>query len=354
MSTHIHKILLTTLCLLVFNTTQMLGQSGVSAYLDQLKLNQALDPPQDILSTKSLVLISAPVEAANGEWKKWAEEMQAFFGEAGIDAVAYFNLNRKFAIPDFDADVPKLISDRNIKNLIFLIIGEEGEESIIGFGAYNGKTSIYDQSSSFWVRSFTDIETVFEEMSLRFKTGAFPRTNLLVNDMPEFFDFTRPSFAANYASFPPELGSKLVGIPTLKSEPGGAGAHLMVSDNFHNPSKPGQTLLERNNALQAVVIDSLMNMRRVDLSETTEALLRRDGITHMLYYVAGDSEYVYNLFRFKGREDVPASYLVKFFLKDLRNRNVFLGRNWDARPDWQEALNAFMMQIEEELAKQAN
>lgn len=332
----------------------MTGQSGISAYLDQLKVNQALDPPQDILSTKSLVLISAPVEAAPGEWKKRAEEMQAFFGETGIDAVAYFNLNRKFTLPDFDAIVPKLITDRQITNLIFLIIGEEEEESIIGFGAYNGKSSMYDRSSTFWTRSFTDIETVFEEMRLLFKTGAFPRTNLLVNDKPEFFDFSRPAFAANYASFPPELSTKVVGIPTLRSQSGEAGVHLMVADNFHNPDKPATEVAERNMALQALALDSLMNMRRVDLKSTTEALLRRDGVTHLLYYVAGDSEYIYRLFRFKGREDVPASYLVKFFLKDLRNRNIFLGRRWDASPDWQEALNSFMAQIEQELAQQAN
>lgn len=334
----------------------MTGQSGISAYLDQLKLNQALDPPQDILSTKSLVLISAPVEAAPGEWKKKAEEMQTFFGEAGVDAVAYFNLNRKFTLPDFDAVVPKFIRDRQITNLIFLIIGEEEEESVIGFGVYNGKSAMYDQSSPFWTRSFTDIETVFEEMRLLFKTGAFPRTNLLVNDKPEFFDFSRPSFAANYASFPTELSTKVIGIPTLRSESGDAGVHLMVSDFFYNPDKTAQQRLteDRNAALQALALDSLMNMRRVDLEGTTEALLRRDGVTHLLYYVAGDSEFIYKLFRFKGREDVPASYLVKFFIKDLRNRNIFLGRRWDASPDWQEALNSFMGQIEQELARQAN
>lgn len=354
MSTHIHKIFFTTLCLLVFGTTQMLGQSGISAYLDQLGLNQALDPPQDILSTKSLVLISAPVGAAHGEWKKQAEEMQAFFGEVGIDAVAYFNLNRKFTLPDFEAGIPKLISDRKITNLIFLIIGEEEQESIIGFGAYNGKSEMYDQSTPFWTRGFTDIKTVFEEMSLLFKTGAFRRTNLLVNDKPEFFDFARPSFAANYASFPPELGKKIIGVPTLKSQSAKPGAHLLVADDFHHPEIPALTLEDRNNALQAIAVDSLMNMQRVDLGSRTEALLRRDGVTHFLYYVAGDSEYVYNLFRFKGREDIPANYLVKFFLKDLRNKNIFLGRSWDASSDWQEALNSFMAQIEQELAKQAN
>lgn len=333
---------------------QMAGQSGLSAYLDKLELNQALDPPQDILSSKSLVLISAPVEAAHAEWKKTTEEMQAFFGEVGIDAVAYFNLNRKFTIPGFEAEIPKLIADRNITNLIFLIVGNEEQESMIGFGAYNGKPGLYDRGTPFWTRSFTDIETVFEEMSLRFKTGAFPRTNLLVNDKPEFFDFTQPAFAANYASFPPELDKKSIGIPMLRSQSTAPGAQLLTANVFNNSTESDLTFEEKNNALEAVVLDSLMNIRRIDLTGTTEALLRRDGVTHLLYYVTGDSEYVYNLFRFKGREDVPANYLVKFFLKDLRNQNIFLGRSWDARSDWQSALDSFMAQIEKELANQAN
>lgn len=354
MSTHIHKIFIATLCFLVFSTMQTLGQSSNAAFLSQLKLNQALDPAQDILSTKSLVLISAPVEAAPGEWKNLATEMQTYFGEVGIDAMAYFNSNRQFTTPDFNSDIPKLIKDRKVTNLIFVIMGVENQESIIGIGPYNGKPTLYDQSAVFWSRNFTKIESVFEEMTLRFKTGAFKRSNLLVNDAPEFFDFTEPSYGANYASFPPELKKKLLGIPTLKVESDKAGSHLLIADDFRNPEKPAQLVQNRNNALQAVVVDSLMNMQRIDLSTRTEALLRRDGITHILYYVEGDSEYLYDLFRFKGREEVQASYLVKFFLKDLRNKNVFLGRSWDASTDWQEALNSFMAQIEQELTKQAN
>ena len=353
MSTHIHKIIISSLCLLVFSTTLTQAQSNNKAYLAQLKLNQALDPPQDILSTKSIVLISAPVDVPPPEWKKLADEMQAYFAEVGIDAIAYFNVARQFTTPDFESDISKLIKDRNVKNLVFVIIGEEGQESMIGIGPYNGKPSLYDASATFWSRNYTKLETVFEELSLRWRTGAFKRSNLLVNDQPEFFEFTEPPFAANYASFPPDLEKKRLGIPTLKAKSDEAGSHLMVYNRFHNPQGPAKLIEDRNNALQAVVADSLMNLQYIDLSTRTEALLRRDGVTHILYYVEGDSEYMYNLFRFKNREDVPANYLVKFFLKDLRNQNVFLGRSWDAKSNWQEALDSFMAQIEKELAKQA-
>jgi hypothetical protein len=354
LSSRIYKIFFATLCFLVFNAGQLSGQSGNTTILGQLKLSQALDPPQDILSSKSIVIVSAPRELGSGVWKQRATEMQAYFGEVGIDAVAYFNLDRKFSIPDVESDIPKLIKDRNVTNLIFLIIGEEGEESVIGFGPYNGKSTMYDQGATFWVRTFTDLETVFDEMSLLFKTGAFPRTNLLVNDQPEFFDFTGPSFAANYASFPPELTQKVIGIPTLQSQSDNAGAHLMVADDLHHPQVPATRTRDRNNALQAVLMDSLMDMRQIDRSSRTEALLRRDGVTHILYYAEGDSEFMYDLFTYKNREEVAAPYLVKFFLKDLRNSNIFLGRTWDARADWQSALDSFLAQIEQELAKQAD
>lgn len=354
MSSRIYKIFFATLCFLVFNAGQLPGQSGNTTILSRLKLSQALDPPQDILSSKSLVILSAPRELGSGIWKHRATEIQAFFGEVGIDAVAFFNLDRKFAIPDVESDIPKLIKDRNVVNLIFLIIGEEGEESVIGFGPYNGKNTMYDQGAAFWVRAFTDVETVFDEMSLLFKTGAFKRTNLLVNNQPEFFDFTGPSFAANYASFPPELSQKVVGIPTLHSRSGDAGAHLMVADDLHHPRIPATRTEDRNNALQAVLKDSLVDMKQIDRSTRTEALLRRDGITHILYYAEGDSEFIYDLFAYKDREEVPAPYLVKFFLKDLRNSNIFLGRTWDAQADWQGALDSFLAQIKQELAKQAD
>ena len=48
---------------------------------------------------------------------------------------------------------------------------------------------------------------------------------------------------------------------------------------------------------------------------------------------------------------MDAPYLVKFYLRDLKNGNVFLGRTWDAKADWRSAYESFIAQIEKELAK---
>ena len=97
--------------------------------------------------------------------------------------------------------------------------------------------------------------------------------------------------------------------------------------------------------------DELLSAARVKMDTTTTALLRRDGFTHVLNFVSTDSEFLYNLFSYKKRVEVDAPHLVKFYLRDLRNNNVFLGRTWDAKSDWRAAYESFMAQIEKELTE---
>ena len=347
MSTHIHNILAATLCLLVFNTLVLTAQTD---YLQPLQMNQALDPPQNILSSKSLVLISVPADAPYGEWKEKAAELQTYFAEQGIDAIAYLNVDRHWAVPGFQPELPKLLTNRKISNLIFLMVGGEGQESIIGMGPFNGRSSYYDRSAIFWTRQFTDIKGVFDELTDRFKTGAFKRENLLVNESPEFFDTSKPAYAANYPSFPPNLQLKKIGIPLLKPLGNATGAHLLSVEHYQQPGQFNREVTDRNARLETLLADSSLTMLRVDLGETSEALLRRDGYTHLLYYVESDSEYLYGLFNYKNRVEVESKKLVKFFLKDLSNRNIFLGRSWDAAADWQTALDNFLAQMHKELA----
>ena len=352
MSSPIYKFLPLILCVLLFQSAIAQAQTGNKEHLAQLQMNDALDPPQNILGAKSIVLISVPTGTAFGEWKNYASELQTFFGEVGIDAVAYFNVDRQRTVAGQVQALPKYILDRKIDNLIFYIVGEADKPSILGMGPFNSKPDFYDQGAIFWTRQFNKPESVFNELDALFKTGAFERTSLLVNDSPEFFDFSKPSFANNYASFPPELATKKIAIPILKPYPAGVGTHLLTADHYFNPQENARLTAEWNAALDALVADSLMNMQRVDMDKTTEALLRRDGFTHVLNFVDADSEFIYNLFKYKNRQEVDAARMVKFYLRDLRNRNIFLARSWEVSDDWQASLDLFVAQIRKELLDQ--
>ena len=316
-----------------------------------LQMNDALDPPQNILSSKSVVLISVPAGSAFGEWKEHAAELQTFFAQEGIDAVAYFNVDRLSILPGQMQDIPEYILKREISNLIFLSVGSDGAPSVLGIGPFNGKSNFYDAGAIFWTREFNEIEGVFGELNRLFKTGAFPRTNLLVNDSPEFFDFEKPTFAKNYASFPVDFAAQKIAVPMIKAPSNTAGAHLISHLHGGVAQAQSQAVSNWNASFDALVADDLLSAARVKMDTTTTALLRRAGFTHVLNFVSTDSEFLYDLFSYKKRVEVDAPHLVKFYLRDLRNNNVFLGRTWDAKSDWRAAYESFMAQIEKELAE---
>ena len=96
------------------------AQSDIDQYLNKLGLNQALYPPQDILKTKSLVLLSVPMDESPSEWQEILDEMQAFFAEVGVDAVAYFPVDKYDASLNDPLPLPDFTFSRGIENLIIL------------------------------------------------------------------------------------------------------------------------------------------------------------------------------------------------------------------------------------------
>ena len=353
MRANLHKFCW-ALCLWFFFGLHGYSQEGNWAYLEVLQMNRALDPPENILSSKSLVLISIPEGEASGAWKEKAEEVQAFFAEEAIDAVAYFNLDRQFAFPGVPLALPKSITDRKISNLIFLTIDPETEEFVFGIGPFNQKNSFYDKGTVFWTRKGKSLEGVFQELSSRFATGAFAKSNLLVNDSPESFNFITPNFAARYASMPPDLAKKKIAVPLIHPPSDQAGGALLNSVNFYHADQVKTETVFKNSSIRQALADSTLTMELVDLRAKNEAQLRKEGFTHVLYHMITDSEDMYRTLPYKKREEVAAPVLVKFFLKDLRNRNLFLGRYWDANANWDQAFGAFMAQLEKEIVDQAN
>lgn len=336
------------LCFLTLQGSVIRAQSAGKDPFEVLKMKDAPAPPKNILGSKSVVLISVPAGSPLGEWKKYADELQVFFAQEGIDAVAYYQVELQRTIPDRVQPIPEMMLKRNISNLIFLVAGGEGRQSILGMGPFNGKDSFYNAGDTFWIRQFEDIKTVFNELNTLFKTGSFPKTNLLVNESPECFNFEKPKFANHYASFPPGLEQKKIAIPVIKPYPAFAGTQQLSSSHFHHPDRNARQTTDRNAALDALAADSLFDIHRVAMDTTTVSLLRRAGYTHLLNFVTADSEYIYDLFRYKNREEAEAAHLVKFYLEDLANRNVFLGRSWDAATDWQTAFESFIAQMQNE------
>ncbi|MFT7270073.1 MAG: hypothetical protein ACI905_002300, partial [Roseivirga sp.] len=82
--------------------------------------------------------------------------------------------------------------------------------------------------------------------------------------------------------------------------------------------------------------------------------LRRAGFDYVLHYIAAEAPNVYRFLPFKGRKEDQTGVLYKFFLRDVRSNNAYLGESWDASLNWNEALNSFIAQIDQVKAKKGN
>lgn len=316
-------------------------------------MNEALDPPQGILSTKSIVLFDVPKGISNEERLEIADELQAFFAEEGIDAVVYFEVNKFLSVSGMQEQIPNTLLRRDIENLIFLSVLNVENDFVIGMGPFNGKDSFYDNGATFWLRRTSDLKTVFSELNSRFKTGAFPRTNLLVNSKAEFFEPSVSGFRQAYATLPPDFSKKKIIVPTINTQPFEQAGPLAVSrEAAVSPTEFVRELTSRQMALNSLVsLDSTL-FQVLNVENKTDEDLRRARADYVLHYIEAPASNVYTFLPFEKRDEKAQGTLIKFFLRDTRSNNAYLGSEWDASSNWQEALQSFMAQIEKIRSKQ--
>ncbi|WP_157716037.1 hypothetical protein [Roseivirga echinicomitans] len=309
-------------------------------------MNEAYDPPQDILSSKSIVLMDVPKGISVEERLKLADELQAFFAKVGVDAAAYFQINSFSSVSGMQEQIPDFILKRDIKNLIFLTVLNQEDDFILGMGPFNGKHNFYDKGASFWLRRTTDLETVFSELTTRLKTDAFPKENLLLSNSAEFFEPTVSGFKQAYVTLPKDFEGKKIAIPRIdinpfaEPNPQALSIAALTSANMFK-----KELSDRSHSYETLATKDSVLYQIISVENKTDADLRRTRVDYVLHYIEADAQNVYTFLPFEKREENKTGVLVKFFLRDTRTNIAFLGSNWDAKEDWNEALNSFIAQI---------
>ncbi len=341
-------------CLLLFYLAfSVKGQSEIDNTLDKLELNQALYPPEDILSTKSIVLLSVPEVSKRSEWMILVDELQQFLAEQGIDAVAYIENESLFSIPNKQLEIPEVLKKREIKNLILFTVKDKESSVFLAIGPYNGQASFFDKGASFWARQSSTLSPVTSELDTYFKTGALYRDNLLVNESAEFF-LPEVNLGIVSKSIPPKLADFKVAIqaidPSLFQQRGPA---VLRYDNFYDQNSFQMTNTERNYQIEALAVDSTNNIFSREKKSTNQDL-RKNGFQYELMYVSGPETKVYDWIAFPDRQPALDRVVHKFYLSDLRNNNIYVGKKWDASTDWSLALEHFLEQMNEVIRKNSN
>lgn len=329
------------------------AQSDVEQILDKMSLNQALYPPEDILRTKSLVLLSVPMDESPNEWQEILDEMQSFFASVGLDAVAYLPLDRFHVFQNSPQALPEFTFKRGIEHLI--ILSGEGLKSPKFFAItdFNGEESFYNRGATAFARMATNLAGVWRELESFFRTDDFSRTNMLVNENVEYFYPTLetgvvarsipPQVAEFKVALKPVDASKYQQDPIFRTQ-----YHYL----FKEDSLKG-IIAEQNQLLEALSVDSTNTMSLVDLNIDI-ANLRRSEFIYELKMVKGKEELVNEWINFPDRLAPKDRVVYKFFLDDLRTNTIYIGKEWDASPNWYEALNNFVAQIQEAAQQEGN
>ena len=326
------------------------GQAIDEGILATLNVPQAPNLPQNIRNGKSIVLISTPSGTASGVWKKYAEEMQTFFVEQGVDAVAYLSIEELTENPVAQKQLAKdVFATRGIRNLIILSVLDEEGRFLISVGPYNRKWTFFDPKTQFWMREVSELETVWEEMRTLFKSGSYARSNLLVLDRPEYFDMTI-SFTSRTERFTKLMESQKVAVPMFV--PLSADPNIILrfkSDILTKKEDRSETAMSaRNSELQALVDNYPFEAELVNFNEKSEDQWLRSGYGFILYYSSGTEKEVKNRLKYKTAKSKSSDVLYKFYLKQLRTSNVYLGREWDAGDSYLQGLDNFINRVRTE------
>lgn len=369
------KFFLVSLCLLV--------SLSVCSQDDEPEINVAgirfldfkKDLPENLLVSKSVVLLQLPAESKissiRKDWKPMAESAQEVFQKTGVDAVAYYFMDDVISGLEARASFAVEMKNRGVEFLIILsdlklkIKNKDTERYVILITKFNGESTLMTNGQVAWKTQSKDLDKSLQKLSKGASKQRLVKENLLIADYPELFrdiDIIKGRRADTYsnslsvdkvafASFP------LVDIP--KDRPGG-----IINNNI---AKEGQAGNARTNAANKKLVQILTNYPFkygiVDAHPDEQALANQGysyviymlqttglGIRHLLDYdiEEGVSDFI-TVKQKNGTttlRNIPTEALVyKFYLKHLRTKDVYVGSRWDADETWEDALLNFTSNI---------
>ena len=323
---------------------------------DYQPLNESLIPPEDINSSRSLVIIHVPDTWAEGfrgtgEWEKLGEAAHPSFVTMGIDPILYINHYDLVASTTSQIIYAELFRKREVKNLIFITRYDNGMFMLTMLPFNGTKNFISDHSPAFRVKG-----TKLDEVML--KTGREIRR--AENDIRNFLIPEHPTFLS---------GLSIIEKLPLKNYPGILRRSTLAVERFAKmilPEGVGEGFKEKIDSFNMAVdkkneeLELLMQNYPYDyvmIDPMSDEDLLRNRHQFILRSIRGQAKTLREMLEYKVNPSeagftstvpvmpdqtytkrIPKNALVhKFYIKQNISKNVHTGR-WDADETWQQAL----------------
>ena len=324
--------------------------------------------PNELLSSRSVVFVQVPprptVFNQRREWKPLAEYTHRAFRALDIDAIAYYYLDDLRAGHEAAKNYTDFLRQREVKNVIFLTavkLPRDGGTKIhysVTILPFNGLPSLVDQEQVAWFEQDVTLEEVLRELRRDILNSDLPISNNLIPEFPEFFTTANIIEGNRFEIYNSDLRIDKLGVPLFQKIK--MPSNYSSNENNHKTIKYIQQFnLEvdvKNQRLEDIMKGYPFEYYFIESGDGEMEVEKRGyqyilldlhttgtSIKEMLGYnmVEGETDYmtVINKGGDISLKKIPINApVVKYYVKQVLSDDVYLGSEWDADTNWEEAL----------------
>ncbi len=359
-----------------FSFTLSPGQDISSA---ELKLMTVLNAnaafvPKDLLSTKTVVIISMDDKSENairGDWKGLASEAHFYISKLGLDPVLYYYIDDLISGYDVKRAATEQMLRREIKNVLLL-----SKDKINGRDQHIGVITAFDQKPTFishnqpsWKSQTSDLEILFRNLFRTIDNADLTSENLLVLDTPEYFRGVDILKGKRFESFNTDLRIDRIAIPAFEELPLPQNTDAVGAALAQTISRENELNLQRNAQLEQIMANYPYEFRIVPYEYDEKKLLTK-GFQFVLMQLTSSGRNVRELLGYEVnsqvnelitmKNDVNGNLIVKsfpidalvtkYYVKHINSGDIYLGEQWDGDDNWYDALRNHLIPLIEKLS----
>jgi hypothetical protein len=292
--------------------------------------------PEKLIQTRSVVLMDLPLRN-DGEyrlrddaWKKACADLHVGFRAIGIDAIGYLHKHDWYASDFIQTAWSDFFSTRRAEQMITVTQHPDGLFELRVEALKNGKTV--------WTTEGGSVQQCAYRLGQEVKRSGLVLGNFMFTDSPEIFEDLPLSKSQASLIYPDHVRRLKIGVV-----------------QFDDP--------KRNEELKRILEQSYPHTFELFQYTTDEDAYRKgyqfillsmtttgQTIRQMLNYPKAASENVHISTVADGDKtrlkSIPANALIfKYYIRHTVNKELFVGRQWDADITWQQALENFCMNL---------
>ncbi|RLD23784.1 MAG: hypothetical protein DRI71_04445 [Bacteroidetes bacterium] len=332
--------------------------------------------PKNILSTKTVVLVSSPNKVGESipeDWQPLAVQAHPVLTKAGMDPVAYYFYDDVYSGKETRAAFATAWKKRGVEHILLLMKSELNNNNkniryLLLATPFNGESTLMTEGQPAWKSNGKKFNKVLDKLAR--VANRQERKNLLTTDSPEYFDDVKLIEGQRAETYYTDLKMGKMAVPKFAGtnlpgkRPGG-----LVNNLVQNRLQQAEDQANKFNGELATIMQGYkFKYELVDNAKTDKELMI-DGYTYVIYSIHTSGLEIRKLLNYGDIDEEEEYYITvkmnknkptmryipikapvyKYYIKNLKTKTVYLGKQWDADETWQESLKNVLYNISREV-----